>query len=119
MRNGTIHGAEVEERILAAFAQQADALRAELRQDLHDFWGSQLPVVDALLNGASNKLAHRVEVGLAAAAAMLERRSVTQGEAVISVLRLATESAPLTADQRRKTPWNGFPGIGQRNRPGH
>jgi len=46
MRNGIVHaaeGAEVEERILAAFVQQADALLADLGRDREDFWGGQLP----------------------------------------------------------------------------
>ena len=103
MRNGTIHAAEdteVEERILAAFAQQADALLTDLDRDREDFWHGQLLVVDALLKDASDKLAHRVEVRLTAAAAMLERRTTTDGEAVISLLRTVSESAPLTAAQR-------------------
>jgi hypothetical protein len=106
MRNGTIHAAEdaaVEERILGAFVQQVEALLAHRRRDCRDFWGGQLPVVDALLKDASNKLAHRVEVRLTAAAARLEGRNVTEGEAVIRVLRLAIESAVLTADQRLRT----------------
>jgi hypothetical protein len=103
MRNGTVHAAEdteVEERILAAFAQQADALLTDLDRDRGDFWRGQLLVVDALLEDASDKLAHRIEVRLAAAAAMLERRTTTDGEAVITLLRSVSESAPLTAPQR-------------------
>lgn len=103
MRNGIVHAAEdaeVEERILAAFAQQADALLADLGRDREDFWRGQLPVVDALLKDASDKLAHRVEVRLAAAAAMLERRKATEGDAVLSMLRALSESVPLTASQR-------------------
>ena len=103
MRNGIVHAgenAEVEERILAAFAQQADALLADLGRDREDFWRGQLPVVDALLKDASDKLAHRVDVRLAAAAAMLERRKATEGDAVLSMLRALSESAPLTASQR-------------------
>jgi hypothetical protein len=103
MRNGTVHAAEdteVEERILAAFAQQADALLTDLGQDRDDFWRGQLLVVDALLKDASDKLAHRVQVRLTAAAAMLKRRTTTEGEAVISLLRTVSETAPLAADQR-------------------
>ena len=103
MRNGIVHAAEdaeVEERILAAFAQQADAFLTDLGRDRDDFWRGQLPVVDALLKEASDKLAHRIEVKLAAAAAMLERRKATEGEEVISLLRAVNKSASLTATQR-------------------
>jgi hypothetical protein len=103
MRNGIVHAAEdaeVEERILTAFAQQADALLADLGRERAGFWDGQLFVVDALLKDASNKLAHRVEVRLAAAAAMLERRYASEGEAVVSLLRTLSKSAPLTDDQR-------------------
>jgi hypothetical protein len=103
MRNGIVHAAEdteVEERILAAFAQQADAFLTELGRDREDFWSGQLAVVDALLKDASDKLAHRIEVRLAAAAAMLERRIATDGEAVIRLLRATSKTTPLTATQR-------------------
>jgi len=103
MRNGIVHAAEdteVEERILAAFAQQANALLTDLGRDHGDFWRGQLAVVDALLKDASDKVAHRVEVRLAAATAMLERRRATDGEAVINLLRAASKSAPLTGAQR-------------------
>ena len=72
MRDGIVHAAEdaeVEERILTAFVQHADSLLADLGRERSDFWDGQLPVVDALLKDASDKLAHRVEVRLAAAAA--------------------------------------------------
>jgi hypothetical protein len=103
MRNGTVHAAEdteVEERILAAFAQQADALLTDLGRNRDDFWRGQLLVVDALPKDASDKLAHRVDVKLAAAAAMLKRRNDTEGKDVIRLLRTVSETAPLAADQR-------------------
>lgn len=103
MRNGIVHAAEdaeVEERILVAFVQQADTLLADLGRDRKDFWRGQLPVVDALLKDASDKLTHRVEVRFAAAAAMLERRKADEGDAVLGVLRAVSESVPLTAGQR-------------------
>jgi hypothetical protein len=103
MRNGIVHAAEeteVEERILAAFAQQADALLTDLGQDRDDFWRGQLPVVDVLLKDASDKLAHRVRVRLAAAAAMFKSRTATEGEAVISMLRTVSNSVTLTDGQQ-------------------
>ncbi|TVZ05026.1 hypothetical protein EAS64_10420 [Trebonia kvetii] len=103
MRNGIVHAAEsseVEERILAAFAQQADALLADLGRDRADFWRGQLPVVDALLMDASNKLAHLIEVRLASARARLEQRYAAEGEAVISLIKALRKSAPETATRR-------------------
>ena len=103
IRNGIVHAAEdteVEERILTAFVQQADSLLADLGRERGYFWDGQLSVVDALLKDASDKLAHRVEVRLAAAAAMLERRYAADGEAVISAVRTLSKSVPLTDAQR-------------------
>jgi hypothetical protein len=115
MRNGIVHAAEdveVEERILAAFAQHADAFLEDLGRDRKDFWGSQLGVVNALLKGASDKLTHRVEVRLAAAEAWLERRYATEGKPVIDVVRAVSNSAVLAADERlRPCPVCGSKGI--------
>ncbi len=102
IRNGVVHAgedAEVEERILTAFVQQADSLLEDLNRSREDFWGGQLPVVNALLADASNKLQHRVQVKLAAAEAMIERRYQTEGEAVLSALRAFSKSGPRTAKQ--------------------
>lgn len=103
MRDGIVHaadGAEVEDRILAAFVQHTDGLLADLGRERGDFWNGQLAVVDAFLQDASDKIAHRVEVRLAAAAAMLERRYATEGEAVMTALRTLSKSYPLADDQR-------------------
>lgn len=103
MRDGIVHAAEdaeVEERILTAFVQHTDSLLADLGRERSDFWNGHLTVVNALLKDASDKIAHRVDVRLAAAAAMLERRYATEGEAVIAALRTLSKSAPLGADQR-------------------
>jgi hypothetical protein len=108
IRNGTVHAAEsteVEERILAAFTQQADVLLTDLGRDRVDFWRGQLLVVDALLKDASDKLAHRVEVRLASARARLEHRYATDGDVVISVIQAVRKGAPETATQKlRKCP---------------
>jgi hypothetical protein len=115
MRNGIVHAAEnveVEERILAAFAQHTDVLLEDLGRDRKDFWGGQLTVVDALLKDASDKLAHRVGVRLAAAEAWLEQRYATEGKAVIDVVRALSNSAVLTRSERfRQCPVCGSQGI--------
>jgi hypothetical protein len=115
MRNGVVHSAEnaeVEERILTAFVQQADSLVADLGREREDFWDGQLAVVNALLADASNKVQHRVQVRIAAAEAMLNRRYETEGEAVIRALAAFSKSAPLTRDQQfRDCPVCGSDGI--------
>lgn len=103
LRNGVVHAAEdaeVEERILAAFVQQADALLKGFGRAREDFWGGQLDVVDTLLVDLGDKLVKRVEVRLASALAMLERRKSADGETVLSMLRALSQSAPLAANQR-------------------
>jgi hypothetical protein len=103
MRDGIVHAAEdaeVEGRILTAFVQHADRLLTDLGRERGDFWNGQLTVVDALLKDASDKIAHRVEVRLAAAAAALERRYAADGETVLTALRALSRSASLAVDQR-------------------
>ncbi len=115
LRNGIVHAAEdaeVEERILTAFVQQADSLLTDFGGGREDFWDGQLAVVNALLADASDKLAHRVEVRLAAAEAMIDRRYESEGEPVIRALRALSKSVPLTIDQRfRDCPVCGSDGI--------
>ncbi len=103
IRNGVVHAAgdsDVDERILTAFVQHADTLLADLQRERQEFWDGQLSVVDALLKDASNKVAHRVAVRLAAAEAMLERRLAVEGETVIQAMRALSKSQPLTGSQR-------------------
>lgn len=72
MRDGTVHAAandEVEEQRMMAFVQHADAFLADLGRDRGAFWGPQLDVANTLLADASNRVAHRVQVKLAAARA--------------------------------------------------
>ena len=72
MRDGTVHAAqndELEERLVVTFVQHCDVLLEDLGADRNEFWGRQLTVVDALLADASDKVAHHVEVKLAAARA--------------------------------------------------
>jgi hypothetical protein len=103
LRNGLVHTAqdvEVEERILAAFVQHADSLIKDLDRSRDDFWGDQLAAVDALLEDASDKVAHRVTFRLAAATARLERRYTAEGDAFVNMVRTFSKSAALTGSQR-------------------
>jgi hypothetical protein len=78
MRDGTVHAAlddQVEERLLVAFVQHADALLTDLGRDRVEFWSPAfLPVIDALLTDASDKFAPYAAVKFAAARAYFQRR---------------------------------------------
>ena len=118
MRNGIIHAAkemEVEERILAAFAQHSDALLKDLGRDRDEFWGGQLAVVDALLSDVSDKIAHHVEVKLAAARASYEREYGDLPAERAALLKAAREVArplAITREQRQvKCPVCGSTGL--------
>lgn len=90
LRDGTIHAAlsdEVEESLLVAFAQHADALLADLGRDRAEFWAGQLAVVDALLADASDKVTHRVDVKIAQARASYEASYAAQPTEVVEVIR--------------------------------
>jgi hypothetical protein len=103
VRDGTVHAAqedELEERLLVAFVQHADALLTDLGRDRAAFWGPQLSVVDALLADASDKVAHRLAVKIAAAKANFHRLySDTPGEVVELVRRLAAAEERGMADE--------------------
>jgi hypothetical protein len=105
MRDGTVHAAlddEVEERLLVAFVQYADALLVDLERDRSEFWGlAFLPVVDALLTDASDKVAHDVAVKLASAQANFTRRFGNEPAEVLALVRRL--SAP-QIDERRPPP---------------
>ena len=76
LRDGVVHAAAdetVEERLLVAFIQQVDASLADMGRARVDFWRNRLAVVDALLAQVTDKVAHRVSVKLAAAAAFEKR----------------------------------------------
>jgi hypothetical protein len=95
MRDGTVHAAlddEVEERLLVAFVQYADALLVDLGRDRSEFWGRTfLPVVDALLTDASDKVAHDVAVKLAGARANFRRRYGKEPAEVLDLVRRLSE----------------------------
>ena len=102
LRDGTVHAAmnhEVEERLLVAFVQHADALLADLGRDRSGFWDGQLEVVDALLTDASDKVKHRVEVMLASARAQFKQRYGKEpAELVEHVQQLEGDREPESAD---------------------
>jgi hypothetical protein len=69
MRYGTVHAAsdeEVEERLVVAFIQYAEALLEDLDRRREWLWGGQVEVVDALLASSTDKTIRRVKIKLAA-----------------------------------------------------
>jgi hypothetical protein len=91
MRDGTVHAAlddEVEERLLVAFVQYANTLLVDLGLDRSKFWGPTfLPIVDALLTDASDKVAHDVAVKIAGARANFKRRYGSEPDEVLDFVR--------------------------------
>jgi hypothetical protein len=94
LRDGVVHAAvdeEVEERLLVAFVQQADACLVDMSRSRYDFWAERVDVVDALLANASDKVTHRVQVKLAAArAAFVEK----YGEVLEELFQLIRKMPP-------------------------
>jgi hypothetical protein len=105
MRDGVVHAAqdaEMEARVLTAFVQQADALLADLGRARSDFWAGQQMVVDALLADATDKVAHRVAIKLAAAEASFAHEYGSMDPQVARMVRIAREvsmTAPLAPDE--------------------
>jgi hypothetical protein len=77
LRDGVVHAAvndQVEEQLLVAYALQADSILADMKVPRSTFWGAHQEDVDALLGDASDKVAERVKMKLAAAKATLEKK---------------------------------------------
>lgn len=102
MRDGTVHAAigdEVEERLVVAFAQNANAFLRDLCRDRAEFWGGQLEVVDALLADASDKVRHDVAVKLAAARAHFAGRYGEEEAKLVDLVRELSEPLGYRDDQ--------------------
>lgn len=94
MRDGTAHAAldnEVEEALIVAFVQHADALLADLGKQRDNFWATYCPLVDALLKDASDKVTHQVEVMIEASRASFNDRYSGMPEEVLEVVRRLSE----------------------------
>jgi hypothetical protein len=102
LRDGAIHAAlsdELEENLLVAFAQHADALLVDLGRERAEFWGGQLAVVDALMADVGDKIAHRVEVKLAQARASFDAKYAAQPPEVLEVIRRLAGAKHTTDEQ--------------------
>jgi hypothetical protein len=77
LRDGVVHAAvneQVEERIVIAFLQHAEAILEDLGGDRADFWKDWTEVVNALLANATDKVLHLVRVKLEAAKAAFQNK---------------------------------------------
>jgi hypothetical protein len=104
LRDGVVHAAlddEVEERLLVAFVQQADATLADMGRPRAAFWGDRLGVVDALLADASDKTMHRVQVKLSNAKVAFSQRV---GDMTDEMQRLMTSITPVIDVTEESTP---------------
>jgi hypothetical protein len=94
-----------------AYVQQADALVAEMKTSRTKFWRAQLEVVDALLANASDKVAHRVQVRLAAAKVAFEDK---YGSLSDEIRELAVSMEPRfdeSEESLAECPACGSPGV--------
>jgi hypothetical protein len=97
LRDGVVHAAQddqVEDRLLVAFVQHADALLRDLGRDRAEFWAPQLAVVDALLMEAADKVERRVRVSIAAAKANFERRWGQIDPGIVSAVKRLAPADP-------------------------
>lgn len=104
MRDGSVHAAqndEVEERLVLAFVNQADAFLEDLGRDRATFWAGQLGVVDALLADANDKIAREVAIKVAGARAEFERRYGDGPPEVLRLVRQLAGSSRIHADEER------------------
>ena len=116
LRDGTVHAGhddEVEERLVVAFARQADAFLADLRRDRTAFWAAQLGMVDALLAEATDKTARVVAVKIAGARAEFGRGYGGGPPEVLDLVRrLAASARPDAEEERMQCPACASAGFG-------
>ena len=114
LRDGVVHAAqdgEVEDRLLVAFVQHADALLEDLGRDRAEFWAPQLAVVDALLMEAADKVERRVRVSIAAARANYEQRWGRIDPEIVSALKRLARADPGPDGMLHACPVCGATGI--------
>lgn len=114
LRDGVVHAAQddqVEDRLLVAFVQHADALLQDLGRDRAQFWAPQLAVVDALLIQEANKVEHRVRVSIAAAKANFEQRWGRIDPGIVSAVKRLAPADPGREGKLHACPACGATGI--------
>jgi hypothetical protein len=114
LRDGVVHAAqddEVEDQLLVAFVQHADALLQDLERDRAEFWAPQLAVVDALLVEAADKVERRVRVSIAAAKANFEQRWGRIDPGIVSAVKRLAPADPGPDGMLHACPVCGATGI--------
>ena len=102
MRDGTVHSAlddEVEQRLLVAFAMQANTFLWDLGRPEKEFWGTYYPLVDTLQEYVSDRISHDVEVKIAAARADFRQRYGEGPAEILEVVRRLAGSRVRDDDQ--------------------
>jgi hypothetical protein len=105
MRDGTVHAAqneELEERLVVAFVQHANAFLEDVGRDRAEFWGDQLGVVDALVAEAADKTWRDVAVRIAGARADFGRRYHDAPAEVLQVVRQIAATSKLNREETRQ-----------------
>jgi hypothetical protein len=116
LRDGVVHAAldeEVEERLLVAFVQQADAILADMSKPRADFWTEQLDVVDALLADASDRVTHRVNVKLVAAKAAFIQKYGEMSDELRDLFRRMAPGTDLRDEAVADCPACGSVGVAE------
>jgi hypothetical protein len=116
LRDGVVHAAldeEVEERLLVAFVQHADAILADMSRPRTGFWGEQLDVVDALLADASDRVTHRVNVKLAQARAAFTKRYGEMPDELQDLIRRMAPRTGLSDEAVADCPACGSVGVAE------
>jgi hypothetical protein len=114
LRDGVVHAAlddEVEERLLVAFVQQADATLADMGRPRAAFWGDRLGVVDALLADASDKTMHRVQVKVRNAKVAFSERFGNMTDELLTLITSITPVFDVTEESDPDCPACGCKGI--------
>jgi hypothetical protein len=114
LRDGVVHAAqddEVEDQLLVAFVQHADALLQDLERDRAEFWAPQLAVADALLMEAADKVERRVRVSIAAAKANFEQRWGRIDPGIVSAVKRLAPADPGPEGMLHACPVCGATGI--------
>jgi hypothetical protein len=114
LRDGVVHAAvnePVEERILVAFVQQAEAIVADIGKPRKAFWKERIGVVDALLADAVDKVKHRVGVKLEAAKAAFQDKYAGMRPAIRNLIVRVEPRFDEIAEAATECPACGSKGV--------
>jgi hypothetical protein len=116
LRDGVVHAAqdeEIDERLLVAFVQHADAMLADMDRSRADFWADRLGVVDALLADAIDKVTRGVNVKLAQAKAAFTRKYGEMPDELQDLIRRIAPHTGLSDEAAADCPACGSIGLAE------